>query len=281
MSKRQDDKWVVRHILVALDTSHHSLAALQAAVELAANLGAELEGLFVEDVNLLRAAEAPMAREVRYPFTAAVRLDQARMERQLRVQATQARQALEAASQQRQVKWSFHVARGKVAPKVLEASLGVDLLILGRVSRPLVRRVRLGSTARAAAEGAPCSVLLMRHEVGIRPPVMVTYDGSPTARKALTIASQLARNNAGYLAVLDLADTAEEEHRLQAETASWLRKQGLLIRHRRLTGTGAATLIQAMRAEGCGLLVLSETCLSLGALQTLLDKTDCPVLLVR
>ena len=52
-----------RRILVALDASPHSLAALEAAAELAASLRAELIGLFVEDANLLRVAGFPFARE--------------------------------------------------------------------------------------------------------------------------------------------------------------------------------------------------------------------------
>ena len=46
----------IRRILVALDASPHSQAALQAASELAAALKAELVGIFVEDVNLLHLA---------------------------------------------------------------------------------------------------------------------------------------------------------------------------------------------------------------------------------
>ncbi|MBE9506531.1 MAG: universal stress protein [Chloroflexi bacterium] len=276
----QNGELTIRRILVALDASRHSLAALEAAAELAASMEAELHGLFVEDVNLLRAAGAPAAREVSYPFVTAAKLDPARMERQLRAQATQARLALEAASERRQIRCSFRVVRGEVTAAVLAAALEVDLLSLGRVSRPLIRRKRLGSTALAAAVQGSCCVLLLQRGVGIKPPVVITYDSSPTARKALMIATHLAQKNGGYLAVLNLASTLEEETRLQAETADWLRGQGLLIRYRRLAG-GVATLIQAVRVEGSGVLVLSSTTLHPDALQTLLNEVDCPVLLVR
>ena len=55
---------VIQRILVALDASPHSQAALDAAATLAARVSAELQGLFIEDVNLLRLAELPFAREV-------------------------------------------------------------------------------------------------------------------------------------------------------------------------------------------------------------------------
>jgi nucleotide-binding universal stress UspA family protein len=263
---QQDDQVRFRRILVALDASYHSLAALEAAVELAASMQAELEGLFVEDVNLLRAAGSPVAREVLYPFTDAARLEPERVERGLRAQAEQGRQALAAASEQREIRWSFRVVRGEVAPEV---------------SRPLVRQIRLGSTALAAAVQAPCCVLLLRRDMGVRPPIVVTYDGSPTARRALRIATQLAQENGNYLAVLMVASTPDEEYKLQAQTADWLRRQGLLIRYRRLAEASVATLAQAMLSEGKGVLVLSSAILPPAELQELLDEVDFPVLLVR
>ncbi|MFQ6102283.1 MAG: universal stress protein [Anaerolineae bacterium] len=281
MSERYEEL-TIRRILVALDASRHSLAALEAAAELAASLEAELQGLFVEDINLLRVAGTPVAREVRYPFVTAARLDRTRMERELRAQATQARQALAAACERRQIRWSFRVVRGEVAPEVLAAALDADLLSLGKASRPLIRRVRLGSTARAAAAQAPKSVLLLQRDVSIKPPVMVAYDGSPTAQQALRIATHLAQEKGGsYLAVLVVADTLDEEYRLQAETADWLRRQKLLIRYRRLADAGVATLTREVQSEGSGVLVLGSTILPLEALQVLLNEVDCPVLLVR
>jgi nucleotide-binding universal stress UspA family protein len=277
----QNDELTIRRILVALDTSHHSLAALEAAAELAATMKAELEGLFVEDVNLLRAAEAPAAREVRYPFIEAAKLDLARMERQLRAQAAQARRALELASKRWKIKCSFRVVRGEVAPAVLEAALGVDLLSLGKVSRPLVRRRRLGSTALAAAAQGSCCVLLMHRDAAISPPVVVTYDGSPTARRALAMATRLAQNSGRFLTVLVVADVPDEAQRLQSEASEFLRGRNILTRYRQLTGAGATALTQAVRSEGGGVLVLSSTILHLAALQKLLDEVDCPVLLVR
>jgi nucleotide-binding universal stress UspA family protein len=280
MNARNDDV-PFRRILVALDSSHHSLAALEAAVELAAGMQAELRGLYVEDVKLLRAADSPATRQVRYPFVSGAKLDPQHMERQLRAQASQARRALAAICERRKVKWSFQVARGEVAHEVVAAAEEVDMLILGRVSRPLIRRIRLGSTALAAAVQAPCCVLLLQRDENIKPPVVVTYDGSPVARRAIKIAARLARRNDGYLAVLIVADAPDEEYRLQAEMADWLRRQGLLVRFRRLPEASVPALIQAMQTERGGVLVLSSTILHLSPLQKLLDETECPVLLVR
>ena len=280
MSK-QDERQAIRRILVALDASHHSLAALEAAAELAASLEAELHGLFVEDANLLRLAGIPVAREMRYPFAGSARPDTARMERALRVQAAQARRALERASELRHVEWSFQVVRGQVALEVLAAALEADLLTLGKASRPLLQRIRLGSTARAAAREAPCCVLMLQRDAGIAPPVMVTYDGTPTSQKALTMAVHLAGRQAGELIVLIMAHSLDGARRLETEASGLLRERLHTPHFRQLIDADRMTLTHQVQTEGCGVLVLSGTILSPEAIQTLLDEVDCPVMLIR
>jgi nucleotide-binding universal stress UspA family protein len=277
----QDDALAIRRILVALDSSYHSLAALEAAAELATALRAELEGLFVEDINLLRLAAVPVAREVRYPCVATGNLTRARMERELRAQASQAREALAAACRNRNIKWSFRVVRGEVSRQVLEAALGVDLLSLGRASRPLTRRVRLGSTARAAAMRAPRPVLLSQHDVRIKPPILVTYDGSPASQQALEVAIPLARRNGGYLTILILADTQETAGQLRDQVADRVRGLHLFVRYQRLADASVATLADRARTERGGLLVLSGATFPADMLEALLDDVQCPVLMIR
>ena len=282
MSK-QDEQHTIRRILVALDASHDSLTALEAAADLAATLGAELLGLFVEDASLLRLAGLPVAREMRYPFIASGRLNRAGMERALRAQAEQARRAIAAAGKRRHVAWSFRVVRGEVASEVLEAAMEVDLLTLGKASRPIIRSVRVGSTARAATEGAPCCVLMLQRDVGIQPPVVVIYDGTSTGQKAITMAARLAGQQTGDLSVLILADTLDEAQQLRAGVADLLRRWDLdlKVRYRHLTGASSTTLTRAVQSEGGGVLVLGGTILDQEALQRLLDAVDCPVMVVR
>lgn len=270
-----------RRILVALDTSHHSLAALEAAAELAASLEAELHGLYVEDINLLHAAGSPVAREVRYPYVTGGRMDRARMERELRAQAAQAQRALMTTCQRRHIKWSFRVVRGDVTAEVLEAASEADLLTLGRASRPLMQRIRLGSTARAAATRSPRSVLLIQRDLVVRPPVMVVYEDSRAARQALWMAAHLAQKQEKYLGVLILVRPQDDAQRLQNQISNWLRGEGLMVRSRLLAANNVKMLAQTVRAEQGGVLVLSVTTLPTDALDVLLDEVDCPLLLVR
>jgi nucleotide-binding universal stress UspA family protein len=273
----------IRRILVALDASPHSLAALEAASELAGALKAELVGIYVEDVNLLHLAGLPFAREVEYPSGVARTLDSPIMERELRIQAEQARQMLAGIAARRQIQWSFRVVRGQVAVELLAAAQDADLLALGRASGASTRRVRLGATARVVVSQAPRPVLLLQTGHAICQPVQLTYDGSPAARRALATAAQLAGLTGGHLTVMLVTEALDSGQHLQAEVDEHLQAQQVKGRYRQLVKPSAEELAQALRVAGGGTLIISadHPLLAGEGLATLLDAMDCSVVLVR
>ena len=276
----EKEELTIRRILIGLDTSHHSLAALRAAAELASALEAELHGLFVEDVNLLRAAELKVVRELQFPFATRGRLSPERMKRQLRAQAQQARQALSSVCRLHEIDWSFQVVRGEVSATVLQEATKADLLCVGRASRPVLHCSRVGSTAEAAATGAPRSVLLVSRDAGIHPPVVVLYEGLPEKKRPLFLASQLAEHVGGLLSILVPASASATSREIQDQITSELDTEGLLVRYRELAGSGVMSLIDAVKTEGAGMLVLERAFLPKNDLRKLLDEVDCPVLLL-
>lgn len=280
---KSEKELIIRRILVALDASTHSLAALEAAADLAASLHAELIGLFVEDENLLHFAGLPFAHEVRSPSATSQPMSSEKMEQQLRLQAAQARRALEAAAVRVDVKWSFQIVRGQVTASVLAAALDADLLAMGRVSRPLSSHSRLGSTARAASAKTEHSVLFMQQGRDLNYPVLVTYDGTPPARQALVTAVKMAQASGDDLSVLLLHETREEAETTKEEISDWLEQRGLSAEFHWLpqaTVNTLATIVQA--AENCVLVLGGDNpLLKAEAIQELLDRTDCPVMLVR
>jgi nucleotide-binding universal stress UspA family protein len=273
----------IRRILVGLDASMHSRAALEAAFELAEALKAEIVGIFVEDVNLLRLAGLPFAREVGYPSGTDRPLDSVSMERALRIQAEQARQTLAGLAVRRQVRWSFRVVRGRVAAELLTAAQEADLLALGRASWASTRLVPLGATARMVVAQASGPVLLLQHGHAICQPVQLVYDGSPAARRALSTAAQLAVFAGGTLNVMVVTDVPESARRLQEELDARLQAQQVKGRYRHLLKPTAEELAQALRMTGGGTLIISadNPLLQGEGLPTLLDAMDCSVVLVR
>lgn len=278
----REHKLIIRRILVALDGSPHSQAALEAAVNLAALLHADLTGVFVEDINLLRLAQLPFASEVQRHTATSATLDITRIERELRLQAEKARHALQAAAHARALSFTFRVTRGPVSAEVLAAALDADLLALGRVSHGLSSRPRLGSTAQTAVRRGARTILLMRPTLSLDQPVLVIYDGRIGSERALVVASYLAQEN-GRLQILLWADTDAQTKAYETIIRQQLQNTSLTLEFRRLQQPDSTNLAYIMRLSGLGLLVLSDADSSLPpeSIHTLLEELDYPILLVR
>ncbi len=270
-----------RRIVVAVDASPESLSALEAAVELAARLQAEVLGLFVEDINLLRLAQLPIAREVRWFSGVVRRLEQEQLEHQFRAQVRRLRQALERLAGPRGVRWQVEVARGEVLVEVRRAAEGGDLLVLGRCG--WTRRRVLGSTARALVAAASRPVVMVREGSSLRSPALVLYDGSPGARQALAMAAALVDEANPGLTVAVLAASEAEAERLEQEATGLLEGLGRRARFRHLVNPSVERLEALIREEADCFLVLPAggTWLEGERLLTLLDRLHCPAVVVR
>jgi nucleotide-binding universal stress UspA family protein len=264
-------------VLVALDASPHSLTALEAGVELAALFDVELLGIFVEDADLLRLAELPLASEVA-SFSASIQpLDAERMRLQLRAVAERARRALATSAERARVRWSFRVARGQVSAAVMESVGGRDLISVGRVGWSRLGKTGLGSTARAILCEAQASALVLQRDRRMGTPLCVIYDGTKAARRAVEAVARLARG--GVPTVLIVASDEKAAERLEREAEEQLRARGMHPRLRRLVGKDRTALLGVIRAEGPGLLVLpAEAGTDLG---DFLAEIESPVLVVR
>jgi len=271
----------LRRILVALDASPHSRAALDAAVRLAAAFEAEVEGLFVKDETLLRASQLPFAEEVRAYTAPPRRLSDDRMQRQLRHQAEYAEHALRQAAEQGDVPHAFHTEQGDVTRELLRAADEVDLLVLGKTSTESSRR-RLGSTCRTLLADASSPVLVLRRPVPAQKPLLLYYDGSASAAAALNLAIRLARQGGVALDVLLPAHDEAETDRLGEEVHAQHNAPDVPVRLHRLTRAEGRRLSAFARKDG-GLVLLPSCCPSFGetSLKQFLYEMDRPLLVVR
>ena len=272
-----------RRILVALDASPHSLAALEAASEMAARTEAELLGLFVEDINLLRLAGLPFAREVGFPSAISRELDIVAMERALKVVAARARQAITTAAERARIRWSFRVARGSVVTELLSAALEADLLALGKLSRGFSPARHVGSTALSVIARAPRPVLLLERGISVRAPVLVVFDGSQAARETLPVAAELSKACGDGLVVLIATSALESVKQLQKEADDVLTDQGVDARYGTVASADVQQLLDAARLERPGMFVLprSSRLIEHDDFQNLVSGIRCPVLVVR
>jgi len=231
----------------------------------------------------LRLAGLPFARESGLYSPTPRPLDEPQVERQLRARARRAERALAAMADRAQVRWSFRVARGTIAAELLAAAAEADLISLGRAGWSPTGRRRVGSTARAVLSQAPRPALIVQHGCRLASPIVAVYDGSVLASKTLAAASRLAQGKEGELLVLVAADDLSETGRLQVQADDWLQARGVVARFRQLTEATVSRLVQTLKTEGCGTLVLPAELALLRdeALATLVEELDFPVLLIR
>lgn len=276
----------LRRILVPLDASAHSRAALEAAAKLAASLGAELSGLYVEDAELLDLCRYPFAREVGLMPARTRHLESADLERDFRIQAEQIRRMLAMLADASDINWSLTVRRGRVLAEILEQAASADLTVLGRVGRTL-SRASMGSTVRQLIEQGHGMTLILQAGFQLVSPVLTVYNGSEQSMRAVSIAISLARSAGGELEILIPAQTEEEFSSLRNEllTAAEIspQTQGMQLRFRRIRTEVAPALVTVLRAEYRQPLVLPVDTIDgeAEAIQRLINRIDNPILLVR
>jgi hypothetical protein len=114
----------IRRIVAGFDWRPRRNTALDDLARLADEMQADLVGLFVEDIDLLRLAALPFAREVGYPSAVRRELNASRMARAFDVLAGDLRRACESALKDTPVNWSFRVVRGRDAGELLSVAIG-------------------------------------------------------------------------------------------------------------------------------------------------------------
>lgn len=234
---------------------------LEQAAALARAIEAELAGLFVEDVNLLRLCGLP-GHEIALSSGMARRLEQATMERELRAQAEELRRLLEMVAQAREIAWSFQISRGRRREELLGAARKHDLVLLLHHDRKPV-------TARYAAPKAP-------------PSVAVIYGGSEAGDDLLDIAAKVAaRIDAPLTVMLPNGDPARHRALRQAAETR-LKASNLKVGYIELPETTDG-ILDVLTTTDCRLLLVAESSglIDPALLPRLGEAAACDVLVAR
>lgn len=251
MSESQEA--AVRRILVALDTSPHGSAALEAAVRLATELRAELHGLFVEDINLLRLAGLPFASEIDYSSGTSRPLDTASMEQALRTKAEGVRRAIAQTAQQTSLAWSFRISRGNLAQTMLAETLEADLLLIGREK---------ASPPASSPTKAPYG------------PILLIDEGSAASNRLFDTAARLAKPHADTIVALVTCDDETSAARRDDVSSPFFVQ--------RCSHTVEALLRAAQQWRPQLLLIdRSSPLVTESSISTLVTQLPCPLALVQ
>ncbi|NCA68970.1 MAG: universal stress protein [Sphingobacteriia bacterium] len=259
----------VRRIAVALDATPHSLGGLALVAGIAAALNAEIEGVFVEDTELIRLAGLPFLREFRAVTRGESLLDAERLQRELRAAARQVRAQLERSATELGIAWSFRIWRGDLEAEILGAAHDAELFALGRLGRfaPLARRA-----PSRAARGRTTDPL-----------VGVLYDGGEGAERVLAIAAELMMRHPVKLIILLQPHHPEEAPALHRRAAEQLGTIAEQVRMVTLAQDQPEDLAATVRGCAIDLLILAahNPILSQTQVWTSLEHLGCPLVIGR
>lgn len=185
------------HILVLLDTTPASEAALDSAARLARHRQLELIALFVEDQDLIALASHAFSREISALSGQSHPFDHETLLTRLAIQRRQIETCLNALDQQERLRWRLDVVTGPVTESIRQAALGAEWVVLGKSGWSASRGRRLGSTAMGLIGDSPTTVMLWEG----RP-----LPGSSTVVALITDADSAA----AILAVADTLATATD-----------------------------------------------------------------------
>lgn len=90
-----------------------------------------------------------------------------------------------------------------------------DAIVVGWRGHGVVRRVLMGSASRGVVRGAGCAVLVVRQPQRVRR-IVIGFDGSPTARRALAFITGLAPPRDGHVTLVSVVElmTVPSQRRL-------------------------------------------------------------------
>jgi len=118
-------------IVVTIDVDGFLTPALELAVDLALEHRTALHGLFIEDLDLVRAAGLPFTREVSPTSGRPRALDNQRLLRTLNASSRQFRQSLEQHAERFSLSWSYSRYRGRKRSMEFGESAEAEFLIIG------------------------------------------------------------------------------------------------------------------------------------------------------
>ncbi|WP_455206493.1 hypothetical protein [Kaarinaea lacus] len=248
----------VLQVLLALDAASHNVDALETAITLASQLQAELIGLFIEDMDLLRSADLPFAREIVANSGEERSISGNHIERSLRAWSSQIQTLLAKEAKKANIKFTFRTVQNRRIETLLSETGDSNLLIISRTRQRFM---------------AP----ITKSDV-----VYLLFDGSSEAHHAVAIISEMALKGLKHIVLID---TSSEDVDYSARKASdWLTRHGLHVLIQKLQGDPEKSIPPLLKNYPAALLLVPAHFPSHHApdiLVKLQNKLNCPVVIVR
>ncbi len=281
MEEESEETVLLREILVAIDTSTHSHAALEAAVNLARILEANVRGMFVHDELWNQITKLPSITTVNTLTGRVLPLESETLEDQVKTLQNRLRKKLEEESKRHMVEHSWHFTRGKVEEKILEAAEKADLITIG-LKGVSARRKVLGSSARRIILEANKPVLIMKEGLRLGRSLTAVYDGSKESQRGINLALKIAENNDTILKVLAINNSEEARKERDKEFENLFKDTPVFVNLQLMENPDVSKFLNTINQQRPGLLIAPKNQPILTkSLQIILNHINCPLLMMN
>ncbi|WP_455365141.1 hypothetical protein [Kaarinaea lacus] len=257
---KPDREAKVLQVLLALDAASHNIDALETAINLASQLHAELIGLFIEDMDLLRSANLPFASEIVATSGEERTISADYIERALRAWSSQVQAQLAREAQKANIKCTFRTVHNRRIETLISETGESNLLIISHSRQQLI---------------AP----LTKSDV-----VYLLFDGSTEAHHGVAIVSEMAVKGLKHVVLIDSCSGEGEVEYTAKKAADWLTRHGVHVLIQKLQGDPEKSLPPLLKKYPAALLLVPAHFPSQqtsDALLKLQNKLNCPVVIVR
>ncbi len=233
---------MIKRILVAIDGSESANAGLSIAGSLAGIIGAELIGLFVEDTARLKGDTAEIAAE----------------ETLLEAESMELYQAFQDRCDTSKVDGRFLSIRGVPNEVIRERAKAVDFVVLGNYGLHEGVNKEQGDTVLGLLRSVARPILVVPEDASGEPKIVIAYDGSLPADRALRAAAELAEiSQMTDLHLLTASASNEECKSIQAPALDYLSAYDLHVTPVCVTGNPEEAIISYVSQVDASVLVIA------------------------
>ena len=276
---------MIKRILVPTDGSDYAMRGVEYAVMLAERYDAAISGLYVVDVKLL---EGPFLRDLSASLGTAPYVNyQGNINLILEERGKAALGVVSELCKTHGVEVETNMVSGVVHQCIVEQGELCDLIVMGRGGEHSEwLDGLLGSSTEAVARRSSVPVLITESTKPSDGPILVAYDGSSLAKKALRTGADLAQDWNRNLQLLVVG--SEKMAGVLEEAKDYLADHAISAECVRADGDAAEQIVAYAGTQNCSFLVMGayghskmrELLLS-STTAFVLNHTPCPVLLVR
>ena len=279
-----------------MDESVSSKAALQIGLDIAKNIDARVRGLYVEDV--MRLLEWQPTELIGTAIGASSGMqevspteEQIEIEKGFVKESTNLRKLFSEGCNNLKLKSSFTISRGKVDEQIINFSKTVDLVVIGRRGKTYPETSREpGPVAESLLRHTTRPVIVVPQGSKLTNKILISYDGSTAAQKALREGAILATLQNAKVEVVSVADDITSAKKSLEEAREFLTSYNLSVAYTAESGSRNPwkAIMERARDFNSGLIVIGafgeNKIMELifgSTTRHVLMEAKCPVLLAK